>query len=172
MSNADHPKGGMNGENNVRLVDKTEEVRPAEFSDDTLALRFTDEHLNDLRYVQKWGRWLRWDGKRWSFDETMHVFDMVRGTCRDQARRCNDPRVQGSTIQRQDGGGRSSIGTDGSTHGGDSGSVGCRSVAAQYARRCHRSAHWYEARCPTDRLRDQDDGGCTRRLMSDVPGVP
>ena len=51
-------------------------------------------HLNILRYVQKWGRWLKWDGKRWSFDETMHVFDMVRGTCRDQARRCNDPRVQ------------------------------------------------------------------------------
>src|SRR6187431_1669268 len=85
----------MSNDNIVRLIDKAgEEVRPAEFSDDTLALRFTDEHLNDLRYVQKWGRWLRWDGKRWAFDETLHVFDLVRDACREQSRRCNDPRVQ------------------------------------------------------------------------------
>ena len=84
-------------DNIVRLVDSAaqdDEIRPAEFSDDTLALRFTGDHLDNLRHVQKWGRWLKWDDKRWSFDETMHVFDMVRGTCRDQAHRCNDPRVK------------------------------------------------------------------------------
>ena len=82
------------GEKNRDLQRADEEIRPAEFSDDTLALRFTDAHLADLRYVQKWGKWLSWDGKRWSFDETMSVFDMVRGTCREQSHRCNDPRVQ------------------------------------------------------------------------------
>ena len=35
----------------------TEDIpRAPEFSDDTLALRFTDAHLADLRYVQKWGK--------------------------------------------------------------------------------------------------------------------
>ena len=83
------------GEKNRDLQRADEEIRPAEFSDDTLALCFTNEHLNDLRYVQKWGRWMKWDGRRWSFDETMCVFDLVRDTCRDQARRCQDERVQG-----------------------------------------------------------------------------
>ena len=86
----------MSNDNIVRLVDSAadDEIRPAEFSDDTLALRFSDGRLNTLRYVQKWNRWLKWDDKRWSFDETMHVFDMVRGVCRDEAHRCNEPRVQ------------------------------------------------------------------------------
>jgi putative DNA primase/helicase len=70
------------------------EIRPSEFSDDTIALEFTKQHLHGLRYVDKWGRWMIWDGKRWQFDETMRVFDMVREICRDQARRCNDPRVK------------------------------------------------------------------------------
>jgi putative DNA primase/helicase len=81
-------------DNVKELRELEEEIRPAEFSDDTLALHFTAEHLGDLRYVDKWGRWLVWDGKRWSFDETVKVFDMVRETCREQAHRCNDPRVK------------------------------------------------------------------------------
>ena len=72
-----------------------EELRPSEFSDDSLALRFTEQHANNLRYVSKQGRWLRWDGKRWTSDDKMQVFDLARETCREQARRCNDPRVQG-----------------------------------------------------------------------------
>jgi putative DNA primase/helicase len=70
------------------------EVRPSEFSDDTIALEFTKQHLGKLRYVDKWGRWLIWDGKRWQFDEKLQVFDMVRDVCREHARRCNDPRVK------------------------------------------------------------------------------
>jgi putative DNA primase/helicase len=70
------------------------EIRPSEFSDDSLALQFTGAHQDKLRYVHDWGRWLKWDAKRWQFDKTTHVFDMVRECCREQARRCNDPRVK------------------------------------------------------------------------------
>ena len=76
------PKAKRNGTKEDEMRDSSDdadsEIRPSEFSDDTLALRFTDGHLNSLRFVQKWGRWLKWDGKRWSFDETLHVFDLVR----------------------------------------------------------------------------------------------
>jgi putative DNA primase/helicase len=70
------------------------EIRPSEFSDDTLALQFSSEHANLLRYVSKWGRWMIWDGKRWQFDEKLRVFDLVRECCREQAHRCNDPCVK------------------------------------------------------------------------------
>jgi hypothetical protein len=36
--------------------------RPPEYSDEALALRFTERHKDLLRYVAAWGRWLIWDG--------------------------------------------------------------------------------------------------------------
>lgn len=51
-------------------------------SDDALAQRFTTKHRDDLRYVAGWGRWLQWDGRRWSFDKTLLVFDLARLVCR------------------------------------------------------------------------------------------
>jgi hypothetical protein len=35
------------------------EIRPSEFSDDSLALQFTGAHQDKLRYVHDWGRWLK-----------------------------------------------------------------------------------------------------------------
>lgn len=66
---------------------------PAEFSDDALALRFTEEHGSDLRYVSAWGRWNRWDGCRWQEDDTLRVFDLARETCRDAAGECENKNV-------------------------------------------------------------------------------
>ena len=45
-----------------------EPAAPPEFSDDALALEFTRRHGEDLRYVAPWGKWLRFDGKRWAED--------------------------------------------------------------------------------------------------------
>lgn len=56
-----------------------------QFSDDDLALRFTELHGFDLRYVAGWGKWLEWDGCRWKFDATLRVFDLARRVCRDAA---------------------------------------------------------------------------------------
>ena len=67
------------------------DVRP--FSDDALALRFAELHANDLRYVADWSRWLRYDGKRWQFDNTLAVFDSARVICRAAADECNKTRL-------------------------------------------------------------------------------
>jgi putative DNA primase/helicase len=61
---------------------------PPEFSEDALALRFTERHGEDLRYVASWGRWLCWDGTRWREDSTLSVFDRARNVCRATASQC------------------------------------------------------------------------------------
>jgi putative DNA primase/helicase len=59
------------------------EDRPSGYSDDALALRFTERHGADLRYVATWGRWLIWDGRRWGQDETHRALDLARLIGRD-----------------------------------------------------------------------------------------
>jgi putative DNA primase/helicase len=58
---------------------------PPEYSDDALAAAFTRLHGDELRYVAAWGKWLRYDGRRWAEDRTIAVFDLVRTTCRHAA---------------------------------------------------------------------------------------
>lgn len=61
-------------------------VQPvAEFSDDALALRFSDQHGDELLYVPAWGTWQRWDGCRWAHDDTLVVFSRARAVCRTAA---------------------------------------------------------------------------------------
>ena len=60
-------------------------ARPPEFSDDGLALTFSDRYDGQLLYVPAWTAWLRWDGVRWAHDDTLHVFDRARVLCRDMA---------------------------------------------------------------------------------------
>ncbi|MEI8397251.1 MAG: phage/plasmid primase, P4 family, partial [Rhodospirillaceae bacterium] len=61
--------------------------RPKKLSkgDDELALEFSKRHADTLKYVAKWGQWLRWDGIRWAIDETLFVQQAVRNTLRDIA---------------------------------------------------------------------------------------
>jgi len=59
------------------------------FSEDDLADKFSTEHVDDLRYCHDWGRWLEWTGTHWRVDRTVHVFDLVRDTCRKAAAQCN-----------------------------------------------------------------------------------
>jgi putative DNA primase/helicase len=54
-------------------------------SEDALALSFADRHQAELRYVDGWGRWLRYNESRWAFDDTLFVFDRVRDLCREIA---------------------------------------------------------------------------------------
>jgi putative DNA primase/helicase len=67
-----------------RAMDRPAEAvdRPIEYADESLALRFTAEHADDLRYVHLWGRWLRWDGQRWRTDETLEAYDLARAVAR------------------------------------------------------------------------------------------
>jgi hypothetical protein len=63
-------------------------VAPAN-SEESLALIFADRHESDLRFVAKWGQWLRWDATRWALEETLHAFDMSRVVCREAANASN-----------------------------------------------------------------------------------
>lgn len=74
--------------NTLREIDPTpvpELNIPPQFSEDNLALQFTARHGHELRYVAAWGQWMRWDGKKWASDLTLHAWDMARVVCRDAA---------------------------------------------------------------------------------------
>ena len=61
------------------------------FSEDDLANTFSAEHVDDLRYVDAWKRWLVWDQSRWCPDDTVKIFDLARATCSHAAALCNGP---------------------------------------------------------------------------------
>jgi putative DNA primase/helicase len=44
---------------------------------------FAEQHKNELRYVAKWGQWLRYDGTRWREEQTLKTFDMARRLCKE-----------------------------------------------------------------------------------------
>ncbi|MFD4934457.1 phage/plasmid primase, P4 family, partial [Streptomyces virginiae] len=60
------------------------EAGPETYSrtDDGNALRLVDLHEQDIRYVPQRGRWLRWDGHRWAWDEAGTVREMARAIAR------------------------------------------------------------------------------------------
>ena len=60
--------------------------RPAQFSDEDLALALTGDHHSDLKYVSDWGRWQIWNGKRWSSDNTLRVISLARKIARGASR--------------------------------------------------------------------------------------
>ncbi len=70
-----------------------EEPQPPAFSDESLALRFTDRHRDDLRYVAAWSRWFIWDSARWRAEDTHRAFDLARAICRAASAECNKPNV-------------------------------------------------------------------------------
>ena len=74
-------------------VDAFCEDRPPAFTDEALALQFADRFERELRYVDSWGRWLRWDGTRWRFDDTLAAFDLARRICREAAATCNKQKI-------------------------------------------------------------------------------
>jgi putative DNA primase/helicase len=63
---------------------------PPRFSEEALALRFSRQYASDLRFVSRWGRWMRWDGMRWVDDDTLRVFDQCRDICRSASAECGD----------------------------------------------------------------------------------
>jgi putative DNA primase/helicase len=55
------------------------------FTEDALALRFSERHADDLRYFATKGQWLKWDGGRWYEEATHLAFDLARQSCRADA---------------------------------------------------------------------------------------
>ncbi|WP_406419996.1 phage/plasmid primase, P4 family [Streptomyces sp. NBC_00842] len=52
-------------------------------TDDGNALRLVDKHEHEIRYVPQRGKWLRWDGHRWAWDEAGSVREMSRAIARE-----------------------------------------------------------------------------------------
>jgi putative DNA primase/helicase len=77
------------GNDLTELVASIESL-PPRFSEEALALRFSRRYAEELRYVSRWGHWMRWDGMRWVEDDTLHVFDLARGICRGASAECSD----------------------------------------------------------------------------------
>jgi len=50
--------------------------------EDAIALAFAEKYQGDLRYVAGFGKWMAFDGMRWSADSTLATFDKVRELCR------------------------------------------------------------------------------------------
>ena len=73
-----------------------DDPRPSGFTDEGLALRFTDLHGPSLRYVAGWGRWMQWTGSVWKADNTLHAFDLSRAVCRTASIECNDHKIAAS----------------------------------------------------------------------------
>jgi putative DNA primase/helicase len=76
--------------NDLTVLASGIESLPPRFSEEALALRFSRRYAEDLRYLSRWGYWMRWNGERWVEDDTRHVFDLARGICRAASTECSD----------------------------------------------------------------------------------
>ena len=63
-------------------------VLPIGFTEDALALEFTNRHRDDWRYVAVWGQWFVWTGTRWEKETTLRAWDIARRVCREAAHDC------------------------------------------------------------------------------------
>lgn len=68
--------------------EEPQEAAPPEYTDDALALRFSERHKQDARYTAQWGRWHLWNGQRWELDETLRVQELAREVCRQSSIEC------------------------------------------------------------------------------------
>jgi putative DNA primase/helicase len=74
--------------NVINIKDRSEQkvaVEATLYSEEAIALLFADKHAAELRYVAKWGTWLRYRGTRWEIDETYDIFSLARNLCRQIA---------------------------------------------------------------------------------------
>jgi len=80
-------------DNIIRLAELQDSGELSPAAEESLALAYADRHAHELRYVAAWGRWMRYDGTRWDFDDTLHAFDRARAICREVALECGSPKA-------------------------------------------------------------------------------
>ena len=74
----------------IELGEQLRQEHPPAFSDEALALRFTERYADKLRYVAVWSKWLIWNGQYWRLDDTLQAFDYARKICRGAASECDN----------------------------------------------------------------------------------
>jgi putative DNA primase/helicase len=77
------------------LNDAQDEKRDT-ITEDMLALRFSERHADDLRYIATKATWLKWDGRRWYIEPTYLAFDLARRSCRDAAEELGNGKIPNS----------------------------------------------------------------------------
>ena len=78
-----------------------EQIRPPEYSDDAIALVFSAQFSEDLKYTPSWG-WLLWDGTHFRRVPDVIALERARHVCRYFAERCDgDPAVHPSGQSRR-----------------------------------------------------------------------
>jgi putative DNA primase/helicase len=75
---------GESGLGSVKKVNQA--VADDPFTEDALALRFSERHADDLRYIATKGQWQKWHGTRWRGEETYLAFELARQSCREDAK--------------------------------------------------------------------------------------
>ena len=66
------------------LREKLNEPNP--FTEDALALRFSAQYADTLRYIATKGQWQFWNGERWYGEQTYLAFELARRSCREAGR--------------------------------------------------------------------------------------
>jgi putative DNA primase/helicase len=80
----------------VVLLRPNVKAETSELTEDALALRFSERHADDLRYIATKGTWLKWDGARWYPEATHMAFDLARQSCRADAQAYGNGRAPNS----------------------------------------------------------------------------
>jgi hypothetical protein len=62
-------------------------------TEDEVAMAFSSRHAAELRYVNPWHRWLRWDGAHWLVVEDLSVFHSARLIAREYAKMWEDKKL-------------------------------------------------------------------------------
>lgn len=75
------------------ISDADDDFIPPEYSDESLALHFAKQYAGTFRYVAAWSKWYLWESGYWRPDETLFALDCARYVCRDEADRCDKPKV-------------------------------------------------------------------------------
>lgn len=63
---------------------------PPEFSEDSLAEKFTDAYHETMVYCGSWGKWMEWDNAKWTADESHAAIDRARKIIRIASNEIND----------------------------------------------------------------------------------
>ena len=84
----------MTREKIAKLVDAAVAENP--FTEDALALRFSEQHKNDLRFIATKNSWLKWNEARWYAEATYLAFDLARQSCRAAAQEFGNGKKPGS----------------------------------------------------------------------------
>jgi len=68
------------------VVDNETETLPPHNSEDDLAYKFAERHVDRLRFVASWGRWQFYDGICWREDITLEAKECIRRHVRESAK--------------------------------------------------------------------------------------